>query len=185
MKRFACLIFVFVLPFVSCCYNPCNDVGENWIPPKVHSVYFSPKTAKAGDIIMMVIEKDSWNCTRNLDYNKDFEITDDGKIKYIGTHSDINSNFTTEESRMMGCITWICPEKSDYPAYIEVTEYVSIRGLIESEKEDRDIVLVEFKVPNNAKSGYILTRDPMGFTVGGYSGEKLIIVDENGKEITE
>lgn len=190
-KRFS-FIITLLLSFISCDGNPCiiticscEDSIANWVPPTVRSVYFSPKTAKIGDTIMIVIEKDAWNCTNGLDYNKDFEITGDGKIKYIGTHKDINSNFPDDESRMRGNITKICSKQDDNASYVEVTEYVSIQGVLKSKEERRDVVLVEFIVPANAKSGYIWTTDPMGFARGGYSDERLIIVDENGKEITE
>ena len=186
MKRIIYLFFV-LLVFISCDGNPCSEdyPPETWVPPIVRAVYFSPKTAKVGDTIMIVIEKDNWNCTNGLDYNKDFEITNDGKIKYIGTHKDINFNFSDDESRMRGNITRISSKQDDNASYVEVTEYVSIQGLVNSEDERRDVVLVEFIVPANAKSGYIWTTDPMGFARGGYSDEKLIIVDENGNEITE
>ena len=191
MKRIIYLFFVLLI-FISCDNNPCiiticscEDSIANWVPPTVRSVYFSPKTAKIGDTIMIVIEKDAWNCTNGLDYNKDFEITNDGKIKYIGTHKDINSNFPDDESRMRGNITRISSKQDDNASYVEVTEYVSIQGLVNSEDERRDVVLVEFIVPANAKSGYIRTTDPMRFAYGGFSEEKLIIVDENGNEVTE
>ena len=191
MKRIIYLFFVLLI-FISCDNNPCvitvcscEDSIANWVPPTVRSVYFSPKTAEIGDTIMIVIEKDAWNCTNGLDYNKDFEITNDGKIKYIGTHKDINSNFPDDESRMRGNITRISSKQDDNASYVEVTEYVSIQGLVNSEDERRDVVLVEFIVPANAKSGYIRTTDPMRFAYGGFSEEKLIIVDENGNEVTK
>ena len=82
---------------------------------------------------------------------------------------------------MVGVIASISSEKNNNIPHVEVTEYVSIEGFC---YDSIDIISISFKVPADAKSGYVWVTDP-GVAVSGFSDEKLIIVDENGNEITE
>ena len=179
MKRIIYLFFV-LLVFISCDNNPCEYYYKQGSkPPHILSVQFSPKKAKIGDTINMIIIKEKSKSFKNLDYDKDFEITDDGKIKYVGKGTFYDFY---DESGIVGNITRISSKQDDNTSYVEVTEYISIQGFY---YDLVDVIAIDFKVPVNAKSGYIRTTDPMRFAYGGFSEEKLIIIDENGKEITE
>ena len=208
MKKYSLYFLALLLILISCDTNLCNVYGPaGYIDsPRIHSVKFSPKTAKVGDTITMIIEKDNWNISQKLDFNRDFEITDDGKIKYIGSLS--NPDYLNY-GEIATDITRILPTKENYKSFVEVTEYVSIMSKSMPEAESScetnscaynnskdydslkklypgyEILIISFKVPTNAKSGYIRTTDPTAFARGGFSDEKLIIVDENGNEITE
>ena len=211
MKRSILCLLELLLILISCDTNLCNVYGPaGYIDsPRIHSVKFSPKTAKVGDTVTMIIEKDNWNISQKLDFNRDFEITDDGKIKYIGSLS--NPHYLNY-GRIATDITRIVPTKENYESFVEVTEYVSIMSKSMPEAESScetnscaynkynkptdydslkklypgyEILIISFKVPANAKSGYIRTTDPTAFARGCFSEEKLIIVDENGNEITE
>ena len=83
MKKIILYLLGLLFILVSCDTNSCNIYGPaGYIDsPCIHSVKFSPKTAKVGDTVTMIIEKDNWNISQKLDFNRDFEITDDGKIK--------------------------------------------------------------------------------------------------------
>lgn len=179
MKQLPLILSVFIL-FISCC-DPCNDIiGEL---PGIYSISFSPKTAEVGDTIEMYIDRD-FLFVENFDYDKNFEITSDGKIKYTGS---FNKYFSNEEDRFMkdGNITRIASTTENNSPYVEVTEYVSIKQLFYYPEEEREIVLVEFKVPAGAKSGYIRTSGPFNYHTGHttISNEKLTIVDADGNEI--
>ena len=179
MKRIIYLFFM-LLVFISCDNNPCEyPYKQGSKPPHILSVQFSPKKAKIGDTINMIIIKEKSKSFKNLDYDKDFEITDDGKIKYVGKGTFYDFY---DESGIVGTITDIISERNNTAPHIDVTEYISIQGFY---YDLVDVIAIDFKVPVNAKSGYIRTTDPMCFAYGGFSEEKLIIVDENGNEITE
>jgi DNA-binding Lrp family transcriptional regulator len=104
-------------------------------------------------------------------------------IKYIGNYGEIAMNYPDEESRIVKYTLAISPQKTGELIY--VTKFVSISE-VDSSVSGRKIVTVEFKVPENAKSGFLKVRgDIVSFLPSGFSDEKLIIVDENGNEITE
>ena len=173
---FLALLFI----FVSCNDSLCCDVDLSEKPKSLHisTIYFSPKTAKIGETINVTIVEEKKNFSKYVDYDKDFEITDDGKIKYIGKGTFYP---LYNESCMVGVIASISSEKNNNIPHVEVTEYVSIEGFC---YDSIDIISISFKVPADAKSGYVWVTDP-GVAVSGFSDEKLIIVDENGNEITE
>ena len=118
----------------------------------------------------------------------DFEITDNGKIKYIGTDiSPYSSVFPLDEnSRFLDNILYICSQKQfDKTSAIEINSFVSISDS-NATSSDNEIIMLEFKIPDNAQSGYLhVSGDYFKFRNILFSDEKLIIVDENGNEVTE
>lgn len=177
-----------LLCLLSLLFMGCNEPVIDGKLPEIYWVKFSPAEAKVGDIIEITYEKDAGVAAPGLNLNTDYKVTN-GQIKYVGNHPEIAKNYPDEESRIMKHMLYIDPNKNhsgEHKEDIEVTEFVSA-----SEKEasvsDRKIVAIEFKVPPNAKSGYIEIRydccSPL--SSGFFSEEKLIIVDENGNEITE
>jgi hypothetical protein len=181
MKRIIILFFAIVSAFVisSCCEGEVSDLT----PPKVYEVNFTPTTAKVGDVIKVTYETDDWIPVEGINLNTDYEITDKGEIKYIGNYGEIAMNYPDEESRIVKYTLAISPQKTGELIY--VTKFVSISE-VDSSVSGRKIVTVEFKVPENAKSGFLKVRgDIVSFLPSGFSDEKLIIVDENGNEITE
>lgn len=179
MKKIPLIFSVFLL-FISCCEEPIP--GDLY--PMIHSISFFQKTAKVGDTIAMYIYRDGF-FDRDFDYDKNFTV-EKGKLKYIGP---IREGFPDEESRFMesGNITRIVvSDRDENTDYVEVTEYISIKQLFYYPKEEREVVRVEFKVPEGAKSGYIWTTGPfnfMGQLTSSFSDEKLTIVDADGNEI--
>ena len=185
---FLALLFI----FVSCDNNPCvisiysSEEKKGFEFPQIYWIKFYPSQAKAGDTVLVMYEKEIKS--NNLDYDKDFEITDNGKIKYIGTDiSPYSSVFPLDEnSRFLDNVLYICPQKQfDKTSAIEINSFVSISDS-NATSSDNEIIMLEFKIPDNAQSGYLhVTGDYFYFRNILFSDEKLIIVDENGNEITE
>ena len=190
MKRYACLIFVFVLPFViSGCY-------ANWTPPEFWNIEISPTTVKRGDEITITydtrypgegieslfIDKDG-NLLLSEEYkNSHDEYTfEDNYNDFVSFNTKIPEDATkyeVDDAKNCTSMDFECGKEkivydySDYDlAFIHPAKYVS--------SEFGKIVCV---VPDNAVSGVIFLSY---MNAQGLSGEKLIVVDENGKEITE
>lgn len=190
MKKNILYIIALLFIFVSCDNNPCvisiysSEEKKGFELPKVYWIKFYPSKARVGDTVLVMYEKE----INNLDYDKDFEITDDGKIKYIGTHiSPYSSVFPLDEnSRFLNNILYICSQKQfDKTSAIEINSFVSISDS-NATSSDNEIIMLEFKIPDNAQSGYLhVSGDYFKFRNILFSDEKLIIVDENGNEITE
>ena len=185
MKKilFLCLLLL----FISCDGNPCVvyvydcENLDGFIAPKIYWIKFYPSKAKVGDTVMVMYEKEVK--IKNLNYENDFEITDDGKIKYIGKYWDPYFSFG-QQTKILDNILYICPQK-DRKSLIEVNDFISFSNSFAT-SSDNEIVTLEFKVPDEAKSGYLyVDRDFFQFDNTVFSEEKLIVVDENGKEITE
>ena len=180
------LFIIFLLVIISCDYNPCNEVlPEGCIFPKIYWIKFYPEKVKIGDTVTIIYEKENKETVEGLNYNTDFEVTSAGEMKYVGNYSEISLNYPNEESRITKGFTCICPEKNSEENGIEVTHFISLTEQLTSSAKSK-IIELKFKIPENARSGYVWTIDPMHFAKGGcFSEEKLIIVDENGNEITE
>lgn len=115
MKKNILYIVTLLFIFVSCDNNPCiisiysSEEKKGFELPKVYWIKFYPSKARIGDTVLVMYEKE----INNLDYDKDFEITDNGKIKYIGTDiSPYSSVFPLDEnSRFLDNVLYICPQK--------------------------------------------------------------------------
>ena len=188
MKRIIYLFFVLLI-FISCDNNPCvitvyscDDVEPDGFKyPKIYWIKFYPPKAKVGDTVMVMYEKEIR--TNNLNYDTDFEITDDEKIKYIGKYW--NPYFCIDkESNILNDMLYICPQKKKNSS-IKINNFISFSNS-SAVSSDNEIVTLEFKVPENAKSGYLyIKEDFFMFKNTLFSEEKLIIVDENGNEVIE
>lgn len=187
MKRMF-LPLVLLLIAISCEDNLCRDFPpEGCEFPKIYWIKFYPKNAKIGETVTIIYEKENVETVSGLNYNNDFEVTSEGQIKYIGNYSEISMNYTDEKSRIKDDFTYIYSEKNTSSEIkTKITNFLSLSESPAASPNTK-IIELQFKVPENAKSGYIWTIDPMHFAKGGnnFSEEKLIIVDENGKEITE
>ena len=192
MKRSILCLLALLFIFISCDSNPCVisiyslEEKKGFEFPQIYWIKFYPSKVKVGDTVLVMYEKEIKS--NNLNYKKDFEITDSGKIKYIGTNiSPYSSVFSLDEnSRFLDNVLYICPQKQfDKISAIEINSFVSISNS-SATSSNNEIVMLEFRIPDNAQSGYLhVPGDYFKFKNMTFSDEKLIIVDENGNEITE
>lgn len=184
MRKGILFIIALLLLFISCGGNPCTisiftceNVEGGFEYPEIYWIKFYPTTAKIGDTVMVMYEKEIK--IENLNYDTDFEITDDSKIKYTGTK--YNPYFRIDEdSQILDDILYIYPQK-EYKeskcAAIKVTTFTSFSNS-SAASPDNEIVTLEFKVPEGAKSGYLyIESDLFRFKNILFSDQKLVIVD--------
>lgn len=189
MHKGILFIITLLLLFISCGGNPCTvsiftcENFDGFEYPEIYWIKFYPTTAKTGDTVMVMYEKEIK--IENLNYDTDFEITNDGKIKYTGTQ--YNPYFCIDEdSRILNNILYIYPQKKygeSKCTAVKVNNFISFSNSSASSSAN-EIVTLEFKVPEEAKSGYLCIRsDLFWFKNILFSDQKLIIVDENGEVV--
>ena len=196
MRKWLFFTIILLFTFLSCDSNRCvitiysSEKEKGFEFPQIYWIKFYPSQAKVGDTVLVMYEKEIKS--NNLDYEEDFKITDSGKIKYIGTDiSPYSSVFLEDEdSQFLDDVLYICSQKQFNEIDLKkssdkINNFVSISSSCAT-SSNNEIVMLEFKIPDNAESGYLyVSGDYFKFRNIAFSEEKLIIVDENGNEITE
>ncbi len=168
MKRIIILLFAIASAFVifSCCEVEVDD----FTPPKpIKSVTFSPSTVKSGDILTLNLEVHS-----DLDFNTDFKINNDGQIKYIGNNQDYLS--LDKELSNESYLAFVCPDKNKNNSNIELKYFLSIKQE-DIENSIYKTVLMQVKIPENIKTGYVWVTVPLQKYDGIFSDEKIKITE--------
>ena len=194
MKQIVVWGLMLLLIVISCDEVGKNESVDNWTPPSVTNLNFSPKKLKCGDELTVIFtvsniigdeRAKAWN---SVSLN-DFKITD--SYDYIGNNivclnlnipENIKPLYNTAKNGEKEVIFEYLDE-SNFENILNPNKYTyfKVNGNALTKEVNVELRCI---VPENTKSTFIKIQ--AGNTSdSGFSEEKLIIVDENGTEITE
>ena len=194
MKKNIFLFFVFISIFTisSCC--------ANWTPPEFWNVKISPTTVKRGEEITITYdirstEKEyieslfvdeygtllmSEDFMKNHE-NYDFQDNYNDFVRFNTKLSDGAKEFKTNIAEDCTSMDYECGKEKITISY--VSEDYKLSNVYPAKYISFEVGKIVCKVPDNAISSVISLYGANA--IPGFSDEKLIIVDENGNEITE
>ena len=190
MKRILIFNLMLLLVFISCEVKE-DDTGESWTPPHVTNLKFSPKKLKCEDELTItftvsnIIGDDQSKAWNNATLNDNFQITELGNNIVelnLNIPENINPIFNTTKNGEKEIIYLEGLDESTFKNVINPNKYTYFKVNGDTTKE----IIVELRciIPNGAKSSFFQIN--VGNTYdSGFSEEKLIIIDENGNEVTE
>lgn len=193
MKRALLLNFILLL-FTACCESNDTTLGGE-VPPNVYNVKVSPTSTQRGEELTVTfnvhyyeIYNEHLKTVEVIDGQLiDVSIPDDSeKSSYRNMNNLVNFNIEFEENAKPYTKT----ENGKTAVFYDTGAYNIINAIKpdkytyfkwDSATGDGEIRCI---VPEKAISG-VIKLEGLGISNGGFSDEKLIIVDENGNEITE
>ena len=193
MKRALLLNFILLL-FTACCESNDTTLGGE-VPPNVYNVKVSPTSIQRGEELTVTfnvhyyeIYNEHLKTVEVIDGQLiDVSIPDDSeKSSYRNMNNLVNFNIEFEENAKPYTKT----ENGKTAVFYDTGAYNIINAIKpdkytyfkwDSATGDGEIRCI---VPEKAISG-VIKLERLGISNCGFSDEKLIIVDENGNEITE
>lgn len=193
MKRMLLLCLIFLL-FISC--NETDDYPDVWTPPYVTDVTFSPKQIKCNEELTVtftvgnIIGDERAKAWNNATINDNFQIVD--SLGYISNYL-VRFNMCIPQSVKP---IFQCAKNGGIEViYLDILDDAVFENAISPEKytllkisgdANTKEINVELRciIPTGVKSS-VIKIEAGNTRETGFSDQKLVIVDENGNEVTE